>query len=264
MSFSVRKKYFMPTDDNILRAIESYLTSCQIEITSRAEEKLCTRIDVKTGIHKCNLNIYHSGKIVVGGKDSQLKQALLSMKTEVEAGNFNPSKPLPLDLERLPEILREKIPACDPVIYEFVCEAKKALKADLLLSSAFLVGAASEKAIYLLVDAYTDAIKEAANREKFIHRTSKSKVISARFEEFMTSYKSCKTKPSDPILLNDSFTILNSLFTFYRLTRNSVGHPQVVPSLDKGILLANIGQIIHYLETVYGLIEFFKANPVEV
>ena len=48
------------------------------------------------------------------------------------------------------------------------------------------------------------------------------------------------------------------------LTRNEVGHAEIVPNLAKGVILANMAQFIHYLDTVYGLIEFFRNNPVEV
>jgi hypothetical protein len=39
-----------------------------------------------------------------------------------------------------------------------------------------------------------------------------------------------------------SFFVLTSLFTFYRLTRNEVGHPEIVPNLAKGVILANMAQ----------------------
>jgi len=80
----------------------------------------------------------------------------------------------------------------------------------------------------------------------------------------MQSYRSCKTQPTDPKLLHDSFTVLTSLFTFYRLTRNEVGHPEIVPNLAKGVILANMAQFIHYLDTVYGLIDFFRSEQEAV
>jgi hypothetical protein len=254
----------MKADEQIYNAVLKYIEDSELLVTERKEEKYCDRIDVKSGIFRCSLSIFNSGKINVGGGESPLKLSLLQMKKEIEGGNFSPMKMLPFEIERFPELIKERLPACDSVIVSFIREAKDALKADLLLSSAFLLGAASEKAIYLLVDAYANAIRDAKHSQAFKERAGKKQMISKKFEEFMQSYKSCKTQPTDQKLQHDSITILTSLFTFYRLTRNEVGHPEIVPNLDKGVILANMAQFIHYLDTVYSLIDFFKNNPVEV
>jgi hypothetical protein len=254
----------MNADEHIYNAVLKFVEDSQLQVIERKEEKYCDRIDVKSGIFRCSISIFNTGKINIGGADSPLKHSLLQMKKEVEAGNFSPAKTLPFEIERFPELLQDRIPSCDLVIVGFIREAKDALKSNLLLSSAFLLGAASEKAIYLLIDTYTDAIRDQKHRQAFKERAGKNKMISKKFDEFMQSYKSCKTQPTDPKLLHDSFTVLTSLFTFYRLTRNEVGHPEIVPNLDKGVILANMAQFIHYLDTVYGLIHFFKNNPVEV
>lgn len=39
---------------------------------------------------------------------------------------------------------------------------------------------------------------------------------------------------------------------------------QIIPDLDKGVILANIGQFITYVERIYALIEFFHANEMQV
>jgi hypothetical protein len=201
---------------------------------------------------------------VVGGADSPLKTVLLQMKDQVEAGNFSPAKTLPFDIEKFPELLTKHIPDCDPVICEFVREAIAALRHELLLASAFLIGAASEKAICLLVESYAAAISDPKHKEAFQQRICKTRMISKKYDEFLSSFKSCKTQPTEPALKNDSYTILTSLFTFYRLTRNEVGHPEIVPNLEKGILIANLAQFIKYLETVYGLMRFFYTHPIDI
>lgn len=254
----------MKADPKAYDAVKKFIQDSELEIVAEREEQHCNRIDVKSGIFRCNINVYNSGKIVVGGSDSPLKSELQQMKQEVEAGNFSPSKMLPFEIERFPDLIVEKVPSCDPVITAFIAEAVNALRHDLLLSASFLVGAASEKAICLLIESYANAINNERHRESFKQRTGKNRMISKKFEEFLNSYKSCKTQPSDPTLRTDSYTILSSLFTFYRLTRNEIGHPEIVPNLDKGIIIANMAQFIKYLEIVYGLIRFFDETPVEI
>lgn len=254
----------MKADPNAYQAVKQFITDSELEILAEKEEQHCNRFDVKSGIFHCNINIYNSGKVVVGGSDSPLKTALHQMKQEVEAGNFSPSKMLPFEIERFPELIMQRVPDCDPVIHEFVTEAVKSLRHDLLIAATFLIGASSEKAICLLIEAYTEAICYEGNKKSFKQRVGKNKMISKKYEEFMNSYRSCKTHPGDPKLLTDSYTILDSMFTFYRITRNEVGHPETMPNLDKGIIIANLAQFITYLDTVYCLIRFFNDTPVEI
>jgi hypothetical protein len=254
----------MKADPKAFDAVKKFISDSKFEIITEKEEQHCDRLNVKSGIFHCDIHVYNTGRIVVGGSDSPLKTALSRMKQEVEAGNFAPSKMLPFEIERFPDLIMEAIPDCDHVIREFITEAVKALKYDLLLAAAFLVGAASEKAICLLIDAYANAINNAQHKESFKQRTGKNKMVSKKYEEFVNSFKSCKTQPTDPVLVNDSYTIISSLFTFYRLTRNEVGHPEIVPNLDKGIVIANMAQFIKYLETIYGLIRFFNKTPIEI
>lgn len=51
-------------------------------------------------------------------------------------------------------------------------------------------------------------------------------------------------------------------FQFYRITRNEVGHPEIVPNLQKPVLHAQIAQMTVYLERIYGLIAHFQTNGV--
>lgn len=87
-------------------------------------------------------------------------------------------------------------------------------------------------------------------------------MISVRFEEFRKSYAGCKSKPTGPVLSQDLDTVIGTIFHFCRITRNEVGHPQIVPDLDKGVLLANLGQFVTYIGRIYGLMKHFKDNGV--
>ena len=186
------------------------------------------------------------------------------MKHDIEAGGFAPARVLPFDIEKFPSIIQARIPHCDPVIIGFIYEAKNALRNDLLLSATFLLGAASEKAVCVLIDAYADAIRDDKHRTAFKERMHKNKMISKKFDEFTGSFRAAKTQPADTALLHDSKTILEAFFHFYRITRNEVGHPWIAAGLDKGLIIANMAQFIRYLSTIYGLHDFFKTNKIDV
>ena len=91
----------------------------------------------------------------------------------------------------------------------FVDEAIRCMRADALLAAAFMIGAASERAINLLIQTYGEAIR----------------MISQRYEECCASYRSCRSRPSDPTLAPDLDVPIGKMFQFCRITRNEVGHP---------------------------------------
>ena len=89
-------------------------------------------------------------------------------------------------------------------------------------------------------------------------------MISVKYDEFKRSYKSANPKPKELPLAQDLEQLLDGAFNFYRHTRNAVGHPQIIPDLDKGVILANLGQFIVYVERIYGLMAFYNAHDVQV
>ena len=126
-----------------------------------------------------------------------------------------------------------------------------------------MLGAASEKAILVLIDAYIDNIADAANRQKFRDRTN-NWAISMRSDVFKRSYKSAQPRPTELPLAQDLDQLLEGAFNFYRFTRNNVGHPSIIPDLDWRIILANLGQFIIYVERIYALISFSNSHQMSV
>lgn len=231
-------------------------------VLTEKQEGNCKRFDVQSGKFSCAIKVYTTGTIQVQGSESKLKETLTNAKNSIEAGEEFGGM-LPFEIEKFPEVLREKIPGIDPVIVRFIAEAIIAVKAGTYLGCAFLLGGASEKAVLLLVDAYTKAIKDETNRGKFVSRTS-GRAISRVFDEFKQSFKSCKTKPQGYGWTHDLEIKLEHIFTFCRICRNEAGHPHLPPNLDKGVLLANMGQFIKYVEDLYELIGYYGTNDVEL
>ncbi len=249
-------------DPKMFAAVKSFLDRQRLEY-SETDEQHCTKLEVRRGAQKAFVNVFHTGTISIQGRDSPLKTSLEQMKEALEAGEAVPGQALPFEIDKFPDTIREHIPDCDPVITRFVEEAIRCVRAEALLAAAFMTGAASEKAINLLIDTYGDSIKNISNKEKFSERI-KNKTISKKYKDFLASYKSCKSKPTDPRLSQDLEDIIGGMFQFCRITRNEIGHPEVVPNLDRGVLLANLSHFVTYIERIYMLINYFKANGVEV
>lgn len=241
--------------------IKSYVERNRWANTEKVEGG-CKRIDVQNGKFTCAVKVYETGTVQVQGAESKLKEALNEAKKAIE-NEENIGEMLPFEIERFPELLRERIPTIDPIIVRFIEEAIITVKAGSNLGCAFLLGGASEKAVYVVIETYTAAIGEEKHRTSFIARTS-SKSISRVFEEFKASFKSSKNKPVGLGWSNDLEIKIEQIFQFCRICRNETGHPHLPPNLDKGVLLANMGQFVKYVEDLYQLIAYYKNNTVEI
>lgn len=220
------------------------------------------RFDLQSGKFKCCVKVYKTGTIQIQGVESKLRASLTEAKTAIE-NEEAVGELLPFEIERFPEVLTESIPTVDPIIVRFVAEAIMSIKAGSLLGCAFLLGGASEKSILLLIDAYTVAIDDETLRSKFASRIS-GKFISKSFDEFKRSFKSSKNKPNGYGWTNDLEIKVEQIFQFCRICRNESGHPHLPPNLDKGVLLANMGQFVKYVADLYELIKYYGENTVEL
>jgi hypothetical protein len=249
-------------DEKICNAVREALTKNGI-LEAEQDIQHATKFSVKSGATRAGMLVYNSGKIVVEGADSELKKWLAELKSSIESGAAIPGILLPAEIEKFPQTLQERVPACDGVVLWFFQEALRCYKAGSPAGAAFMLGAASEKAILLLIETYGARIKNQENREKFFQRVN-NRMISVKYDEFKRSYKSAKPQPKELPLAQDLEQLLDGAFNFYRHTRNQVGHPQIIPDLDKGVILANLGQFIVYVERIYRLMDFFTQNDIEV
>jgi len=247
--------------ENNYGQIKSFIERNDWPFTEKMEGTT-NRIEVKHGKHKCVVKVYATGTIQIQGGESKLKAALEEAKEAIENEEAI-GEMLPFEIEKFPETLQERIPNIDPIIVCFIKEAIISIKAGSNLGCAFLLGGASEKAIYLLIDAYTNAIKDETLRDKFKARCS-GKFISKVFDSFKNSYKSSKNKPHGMGWPNDLEIKIEQIFQFCRICRNESGHPHLPPNLDKGVLLANMGQFVKYIEDLYSMIEYYQENGVEL
>jgi hypothetical protein len=249
-------------DAKMLQEVVSFLERQKLGYIA-SEEQYCTRLTVKSRGQVVPVSVYNTGTIVVGGPDCSLRRLLYEMRDALLSDAAVPGQALPFEIDRFPETIRERVPECDPVIIAFIAEAIRCLRGEALLGAAFMIGAASEKAVNLLIQSYADAITDAGKRDKFLGRVN-NRMISVRWDEFIRSYKSCASRPTEGVLAHDLETIIGTVFQFSRITRNEVGHPQLVPDLDRGVLLANLGHFVAYIERIYGLIKHFRESGVSI
>lgn len=249
-------------DEKLCETVRNALVAHKMDF-QEADIEYATKFTVKSGALSASINVFNSGKLHVDGKASELKTWLEQLKESIKQGSGGPVALLPAEIEKFPQTLRDRVPDCDDVVLWFFQEALKCYKADSPAGAAFMLGAASEKAVLLLIDTYGNAIANEGHRASFFLRVN-NKMISKRYDEFKASYNGCKSKPTDQIVAHDLTQLLDGAFNFYRHTRNSIGHPQIVPDLEKGVILANLGQFIIYVDRIYALMRHFRENGVTV
>ena len=94
--------------------MKSYIERNKFPFDERSEQG-CKRIDVQHGKSKCVVKIYGTGTIQLQGTESKLKDALNQAKQAVE-NEESIGEILPFEIERFPEMLRERISNLDPII----------------------------------------------------------------------------------------------------------------------------------------------------
>lgn len=82
----------------------------------------CKRIDVQNGKFSCVVKFYETGTVQVQGAESKVREALLEAKKAIE-NEENIGEMLPFEIERFPDVLKERIPSIDPIIVRFIEEA---------------------------------------------------------------------------------------------------------------------------------------------
>ena len=249
-------------NEEICAQVRSALNAHSVKF-EESEIQSATKFTVQSGANTAALVVYSTGTITPQGKESPLKVWLKELKESVDSGTGSPAAMLPAEIEKFPQTLRERVSDCDDVILWFFQEALRCYKADRIAGAAFMLGAASEKAVLLLIEVYGNSIVDEKIKEKYFGRVN-NRAISKKYEEFQSSYNGCKSKPVDQLLAHDLSQLLEGAFNFYRHTRNEVGPPQIIPDLDKGVVLANLGQFITYVERIYGLKRHFEEHGVEV
>ena len=75
-------------------------------------ESNCKRIDVQNGKFTCVVKVYETGTVQVQGAESKLREALLEAKKAIE-NEENIGEMLPFEIERFPEVLKERVPSID-------------------------------------------------------------------------------------------------------------------------------------------------------
>ncbi len=149
--------------------------------------------------------------------------------------------------------LANEVQKIDPVIVDYTTESLQCFLRGLYRAGAVMLGAASEQAVLLLLDAWATSkvdpkFKEEIGRAWSIHR---------KFEIF----KKDLSKDGMPKALSENLcSLLNGVFDLIRNSRNDAGHPASGVLVSREVLYAHLQLFIPYCKRIYELIGWFSAS----
>jgi hypothetical protein len=160
------------------------------------------------------------------------------------------------------------IQGLDSVILTYLEESLKAFRIHCLLSSTITLGAGSEKALLVLIEATANSFTDE-NKKQAFSKATENKMIKTQYDEFhkilqneiipalKNAKKSGDTNAKD--VLENLEDFLSGVFSIIRKHRNEAGHP-TGNVIEREHLYALLTVFPSYLEKVYTLIDWIKEH----
>jgi hypothetical protein len=187
---------------------------------------------------------------------SQTNQFLVTQRgTDWAAGD----EPIPEDAAQYIDVLDSLVPNLDSIIRQYVEESLIAYQRQAYFAAAVMVGAACEKAVYLLADSFLRSIQDANEKKKLTEAMrfrSISRLFDATQEILMAK---SKTIPYD--VTEGTEHHLLSFLDSVRVQRNEAVHPNAALVTPAKVHLS-FAAFPHACQKIYELIGWLDANPI--
>jgi hypothetical protein len=150
-------------------------------------------------------------------------------------------------------------PGTDATILEYLTESLQCYIHGLHKASAVMLGAASERAILLLIDSCADSIADEQTRERFKSDVDRAPSMFRKYEVFEKRFSTVKSgMPKD--LTNNVDSLLRGIFDLIRNSRNDAGHPASGAEVNRDAIYSHLKLFVPYCQRIYGLIGWFSTN----
>lgn len=169
-------------------------------------------------------------------------------------------EPPPEDVEGYLKLLKKLVPNLDAVIEQYVTEGLRAFERRTYFAAAVMIGAASEKAVYLLAESMRLTFKDHKQSVK-LEGLINSRGMKALFDFIQdTIINGQKSKAIPYSIAEGASPHLMSLVEAIRVQRNDAVHPQNAKVSDLSVRLS-YQAFPHALEKFEELREWFIKNP---
>lgn len=187
---------------------------------------------------------------------SQTNQFMVTQRGTVWAAG---EEPVPEDATRYIEVLCSLVPNLDPIIRQYVEESLIAYQRQAYFAAAVMIGAACEKAIYLLADSMLRSIQIPGERKK-LAEAMRYRSLRDLFEAVQ---KILETKQQGiPYAVREGAEHhLLSFFESVRVQRNEAVHPNAAQVTPIKVQLS-LAAFPHACQKVHELIGWLNANAI--
>lgn len=214
----------------------------------------------KTLIHELVWTFILQGILVPGLDDSNQGWPFLRL-TDYGQRCVQDHQLLPHDPDGYLNDVRSAIPSADPVILEYLSEALQCYLRDLNRAASVMLGAASEKAVLLLIDSYVAAIADPTKRTQSKNQIEKANSIFRKFEIFEKGF--AQVKVGLPRHLTDNVdSLLRGIFDLIRNTRNDAGHPASGIAISRDTNYSHLRLFVPYCKRIYELMGWFATHTL--
>lgn len=202
--------------------------------------------------------------VIVFGQDRMNPEWPWYRLTDHGLAVVNGAGPQPYDPTGFMSDFRAQNPHADPVIVDFLDEGLRAFNHDCPKAAAVMIGAASEKALLLLHEAFGAAIADANKKAQFERDSDARWTISRKYgvlKDRLDRMVASRNLTGD--LRETVESELPGLFNLVRRQRNAAGHPEIVAHVNADSLFLTLRAMTEYIRRVQALIDHFGANPAD-
>jgi hypothetical protein len=169
-------------------------------------------------------------------------------------------EPLPEDVDGYMKVLHKLVPNLDSVIEQYILEGLSAFERHTYFAAAVMVGAAAEKAVYLLAQSMSDAFTDVMRQEK-LNKLVERRRLNDLFHAIEKTIRDANTAKALPYAVFDgAVSHLMSLIEAIKVQRNDAVHPMNATVSADSVRLSFYA-FPHALEKLEALRAWFLANP---
>ena len=156
--------------------------------------------------------------------------------------------------------LQRMVPNLDEVVREYVVEGLGSFEHDRFRAASVMIGAASEKALYMLADKMLDAISTPRWKEKF-STALKRRDLTELFDQMRKALERANDLPGRPFEIFDGGQDhLVSLIKAVQVQRNNAVHPMNEKISDDTVRLSYLA-FPYTMQKIVQLRDWFSTNP---
>jgi hypothetical protein len=215
--------------------------------------------DLRVATNEAFFYLFRNGYITPQPSDGYLNHPDFIRYDVTQRGRdwANGTEPLPEDIAGYMKFLHDRVPKLDAVVEQYVMEALIAFERQAYFAAAVMLGAASEKAIYLLADDMLGALKHQTSSHK-MQDLLKGRTLNPLLAFIRDALDRNRKLPNIPF--DGAVPHLMSLFDAIRTQRNDAVHPTTGQVSSDSVHLQT-ASLPYALSKCEELRVWLRANP---